>query len=48
MNIFSKIKNKLNKWAEKEAKELDNCAMKKYRKQMKKDCPELFKGFNHE
>jgi len=45
MKVLKWIKNKLDAWATKESKELDNYIAGKYREQMKKDCPMLFEGF---
>ncbi len=43
--MFKWLKKRLDKWAEKESKELDRVVSGKIREQMKKDCPMLFEGF---
>jgi len=44
--MFGWIKNKFDNWMKKEAKELDDYISGRIREQIKKDCPELFEGFN--
>jgi len=42
--MFKKLNAKLDAWALKEQRELDNFVCGKIRDQWKKDCPELFGG----